>query len=155
MYISGERWCKFVLNYCNLFNFFPALCSPYSDTNLNISHYNFGLFPDINDVPHSPAIYYDNFLSGRTPAIGDPPLTVHSGYEEGTTATYICPEGFISVGYITTTTCTGSRTWSRRLSLDPCYPGKGKICLCLMNPLLYLGFHSFPSTQVMGKPVYL
>ena len=105
---------------------FSALCSPYNDPNLNISHYHLGLFADINNVPHSPAIYYDNFLTVDLPPDGGPSI---SWYDEGTTATYICPEGFISVGYMMTTTCTRSRTWSPRLSLDPCYPGKGKLSI--------------------------
>ena len=90
-----------MLKYCNLFNFFSAVCLPYNDTNLNIS-----------------AIHYDTIIVPSD-------FLEMVGYEEGTTATYICPEGFISVGYTTTTTCTNSRTWSQVLSLDPCYPGNG------------------------------
>ena len=106
MYIVGERWGnKSVVKYCNLFNLFPALCLSYNDTNLNIS-----------------AIHYDNGLT-EIEQIGSTTVTI--GYEEGTTATYVSPEGFISVGYTTTTTCTNSRNWSQVLSLDPCYPGDG------------------------------
>ena len=82
---------------CN--NFFSVACEEHDLTTLNVIY---DIHPDYD------SIFFET-----------------ASYEENTTATLICEEGFISVGYITTATCTSSGTWSDILSPDACYPGNG------------------------------
>ena len=93
-----------VKNIATFNNCFSAYCPQHNQISLNINY----------DTP------YEHITN---PGISSPPVTVARGYRENTTATVVCEEGLISVGYTTTVTCTRSRNWSDILSPEACCPG--------------------------------
>ena len=105
---------------CN--TFFPAHCPEHNLTDVNVTY-------------DSPLI-----LLMRATCCSSA-VSVSLGYEENSTATVVCEDGFISVGYTTKVTCTSSGNWSDVFPQEPCYPGNAIFLVLLIKALLFTKFN--------------